>query len=298
MTTKKGLGKGLSALLNENNTLEINNEEKIVNLSLDQIKANPLQPRKDFDEDKLTELAVSLKEYGLLQPIIVVEKGSSLIGGSFYEIVAGERRWRAAKVAGLENIPCIIRKLSPGEIMELSLIENIQREDLNPLEEAHTYRQLMDTFNYTQEDLASKLGKSRSHLANTLRLLNLQPAFQDMLRDGLITAGHARALLMVDDPANRKLLAKKIVNEKISVRQAEDFARIVNGQTENAKESKNPKTPAINDFLKELENRLRQKISTQVKIKTTGKGGQIILEYYSDEDLQRILDDLLPGEEF
>ncbi|MCL1872776.1 MAG: ParB/RepB/Spo0J family partition protein [Clostridiales bacterium] len=291
---KKALGKGLAALIPDRTPEPVRQEEQgeqVVLLPLASIRSNPAQPRKDFDEDKLQELAASLQQYGVIQPVLV----SSGPEGS-YELIAGERRWRAAKIAGLETIPVIIRDLPRQESSEISLIENIQRQDLNPLEEGESYRQLLENFNYTQEQLAQRLGKSRPHIANTLRLLTLAPAYQELMRNGNLSAGHGRALLMVESLSQQAVLAAKIMEQRLSVRQAEEMARELNKQPP-------PPVPMINrprlsPILQEVENRLRTKLGTKAQIRPSGAGGQIMLEYYSEGDLQRLLDYLLPDEEF
>lgn len=291
---RKGLGKGLAALFDEQ--APVPESEGLTRLPLNQLKPNPNQPRKDFDQEKLAEMAESLRQYGLVQPLIVIKSPESSPQDPQYEIVAGERRWRAAQIANLEELPCIIRELSPEEIMEISLIENIQREDLNILEEANTYHQLMERFEYTQGELARRLGKSRPHIANTLRLLNLEPALQSLLREGHLSPGHGRALLMVEEPLMRMHLAKRMIGDKLSVRQAEELARTY--KKEQPAQAAPKAAPAADPILKEIEKRLRRRLATQIKVENRGKGGRIILEYYSDHDLQRLLDTLLPGEEF
>ncbi|MGI5892020.1 MAG: ParB/RepB/Spo0J family partition protein [Bacillota bacterium] len=290
---KKGLGRGLSALIGDNKHEELQKGEFIALLPLSKIKANVDQPRKFFDEEKLLELAESLKQFGLLQPIIVVEKNKE------YEIVAGERRWRAAAMAGLQEIPCIIRQLADEQITEFSLIENIQRENLNALEEAQTYKKMQELFGYTQEELAVKLGKSRPHIANMMRLLALPPSLQAMLIDGRITAGHGRAILMLDNPVKQEMLAKKVVEQNLSVRQAENMARLLAGQAVlKCKDKKIAKTPVQILIFSDIANRLQQQLGTKVVLEKGRKGGKIVIEYYNEEDLERILEHLLPEAEF
>ena len=298
---KKALGKGLAALIPDRTPETIPKEEKgeqgeqVLLLPLAAIRPNQAQPRKDFDEDKLKELAASLQQYGVIQPVLV----SSGPEGS-YELIAGERRWRAAKIAGLETIPAIIRDLPRQEISEVSLIENIQRQDLNPLEEGESYRQLLENFNYTQEQLAQRLGKSRPHIANTLRLLTLASTYQDLMREGKLSAGHGRALLMVENPSQQAVLASKILEQRLSVRQAEEMARELNKQPPPPPPAPVINRPRLSPILQEVENRLRTKLGTKAQIRpgASGPGGQIMLEYYSEGDLQRLLDYLLPDEEF
>lgn len=298
---KKGLGKGLAALIGENAANVNLNSDDIISIPISKVRANPLQPRKTFNQQALNELAESLRQYGIVQPLIVV-KAQELREGdpAFYEIVAGERRWRAAQIANLEEVPCLIKNLNPEEIIEIALIENIQREDLNILEEASTYQRLIADYAYTQGDLARRLGKSRPHITNTLRLLNLDPALQSLIKENHLSPGHGRALLSLEDEDLRLLLAKKIVAERLSVRQTEELIRSLNedkntGLSPKAATKENPKQDPI---FCEVENRLRTRLATQVKMERKGKGGRIIVEYYSDSDLQRVLDSLFPGEDF
>jgi ParB family chromosome partitioning protein len=288
---KKGLGRGLSALIGDYRE-EVRKGEQIVLLPVEKIKPNAQQPRKFFAEEKLQELAQSLKQVGLLQPIIVVEKGKE------YEIVAGERRWRAAQLASLSEIPCIVRQLAETEITELSLIENIQRENLNALEEAQTYEKLQQLFAYTQEQLAEKMGKSRPHIANMLRLLSLPENIQTMLVNGDLTAGHARALLMLSNPLQQTMLAKQIAEKGLSVRQAEGAARLLSQQKMPQKSKEIHKNADQAPIIKEICQRLRQQLGTKVAVENGRKGGKIIIEYYNDDDLQRLIELLLPQEQF
>jgi ParB family chromosome partitioning protein len=288
---KKGLGRGLSALIGDYRE-EVRKGEQIVLLPVEKIKPNAQQPRKFFAEEKLQELAQSLKQVGLLQPIIVIEKGKE------YEIVAGERRWRAAQLASLSEIPCIVRQLAETEITELSLIENIQRENLNALEEAQTYEKLQQLFAYTQEQLAEKMGKSRPHIANMLRLLSLPENIQAMLVNGDLTAGHARALLMLSNPLQQTMLAKQIAEKGLSVRQAEGAARLLSQQEMPQKSKKIHKNADQAPIIKEICQRLRQQLGTKVAVENGRKGGKIIIEYYNDDDLQRLIELLLPQEQF
>jgi ParB family chromosome partitioning protein len=289
---KKGLGRGLSALIGDYRQEEADKGEQIVLLPLEKIKPNPQQPRKFFAEDKLQELAQSLRQVGFLQPIIVIEKGKE------YEIVAGERRWRAAQLASLSEIPCIVRHLAEKEITELSLIENVQRENLNALEEAQTYKKLQQLFAYTQEQLAEKMGKSRPYIANMLRLLSLPENIQTMVAEGALTAGHARALLMLSNSLQQTMLAKQIVEKNLSVRQAEEAARLLSQQEMPKKNKKTNKNPDQDPMIKEIRQRLCQQFGTKVAMVNGCKGGKIIIEYYNDDDLQRLIELLLPQERF
>jgi len=284
--TKKGLGKGLLALIPEQTIPEQEAKESVRNIPLQEIFPNPHQPRRSFDKEKLAELAASIKQHGVVQPVIVIKTDKG------YELVAGERRWRAAQLAGLSELPCIIRELTHTAKEELALIENIQREDLNSIEEAHSYHHLMEAFAYTQEDLAGRLGKSRSYIANTLRLRSLDEKYQDLISKGYLTAGHGRALLAVEQAKNREILAKNIMEKKLSVRQSEELAKKLNTtQNPSSKPLKNNNTGNIE--LRELENQLRERFCTKVSICSAAKGGKIVVDYYSPEELMRLTDILL-----
>lgn len=287
---KKGLGKGLEALIPSGPFGQKKSGEFVNLIPLDDILPNAHQPRKKFDEDKIRELAQSISEHGVVQPIVVrpVQEGK-------YEIVVGERRWRAARLAGLTEIPVIIKEFDKKLSTEVALIENIQREDLNSMEEAEAYQRLISEFDFTQETLAARLGKSRPYIANTLRLLNLPLPIQGFIREGVLSAGHARAILSVDSPEKRLLFAEKIIKEKMTVRQAEEWAKEINKE----KEKKEP--PKTNDYhlipeLKNVEDRLRGLLGTKVKIRTGKSGGKIEIDYYGAEDLERIISALLPEE--
>lgn len=286
--TKKGLGKGLLALIPEQAIPEQGTKESVRNILLQEIFPNPRQPRRNFDEEKLAELAASIRQHGVVQPVIVVESDKG------YELVAGERRWRAAQLAGLDELPCIIRELTHTAKEELALIENIQREDLNAMEEAQSYHHLMEAYAYTQEDLAGRLGKSRSYIANTLRLLSLEEKYQELIAKGRLTAGHGRALLAVEQAKNREVLARDIMDKKLSVRQAEELAKKLNSQKTSGKQVK--KNKADDTDLRELESQLRERFCTKVSICPAAKGGKIIVDYYSQEELMRLADVLLKEE--
>jgi ParB family chromosome partitioning protein len=296
MTEKKpqrGLGRGLSALLPDKPVFLSDNlpgGEHVLLLEVSLIRPNPRQPRRYFDEEKLSELAVSIKEHGLLQPLIVTEEP-----GGGYIIIAGERRWRAAQSLGLIQISCIIRSFEQQQLQELSLIENIQRVDLQPLEEAQAYRDLMDQYNYTQEALAARLGKSRSHVANTLRLLTLAPPFQELLRAGALTAGHARALLSLPDQERQAFLAERITQDGLSVRQAEQLALALREEPQEEPQTTTSPKPAAKQHpvFTDIANRLKDKWGVKVAVLDKQGRGKIIIDYYSEDDLQRILDSLL-----
>ncbi|MBR7113046.1 MAG: ParB/RepB/Spo0J family partition protein [Firmicutes bacterium] len=295
---KKGLGRGLAALIPDSVQLDIEDQvskESIVFLPLDKIEPNPDQPRREFDPTKLSELAASIREHGVLQPIVVVKKD-----GGKYMIVAGERRWRASAQAELKEIPAIVRDLSELHLKELALIENIQREDLQPLEEAETYRELMELHGYTQEDLAARLGKSRPYIANTLRLLQLDDEQQGMLARGVFTPGHARALLQLKLPAQRAALAKRISEEGLSVRQTEEIARKLTAESLPAakKPAKAKKKAPEAAVMSAVTKRLQKYYATPVSLKCGRGKGTLTFEFCDDEDLARLVELLLPGQEF
>jgi len=281
---KKGLGKGLEALFgdtieeyNENNLIK---EEKkgLTEVKLRDVEPNRAQPRKFFDEEKINELADSIKENGLVQPIIVSKNGSR------YKIIAGERRWRAARIAGLTTVPVVIREdsLDDGKILELALIENIQRQDLNAIEEASAIKSLMSEYKMTQEMVAQKIGRSRPAIANTLRLLNLDKRVQDMLIEGRISETHARAIVVIEDNDLQYDLAQEIEKKGLSAREIESYMR--------AKKEKKTTKKKENIFAKDLENRIKNYLGTKVKIVTKTKDkGKIVIEYVSNDDLDRII---------
>lgn len=282
LNKKFGLGKGLGALIPEENLqdkiLENNNGVNVININL--IKANAEQPRKNFDEEKIIQLSESIKEHGIIQPIILKKDGET------YSIVAGERRWRAAKIAGLKEIPSIIMNLSSKEILEISLIENIQRQDLNPIEEAIAYKKLIDDFKLTQEQLSNRIGKSRTSITNCLRLLNLDERVQEYLIDGVITEGHGRAILSVQDKELQYKLAQSIIDEGLSVRETEKLIKIIGKEKKTLKnEVKNE-----NPYYVDIKDKLESLFGTKVLLMDKKNKGKIEIEYYSQEDLQRILD--------
>ena len=267
---KGGLGRGLDALFNENAT----DEKGIVTLRLSEIEPNRNQPRTNFDEEALAELADSIAKHGLIQPIVVRPTSSGV-----YQIVAGERRWRACRMAELHEVPVVIKELDDQRYYEVALIENLQREDLNAVEEAQGYRTLIDTYGLTQEQVAESVGKSRSAVTNSLRLLNLENKALDALRDGKITAGHARAILSADT----KEFAEEMLDAALSgasVRELESMAKA------KPKTAKSEKAPVKNNFYSEVEISLKNELGRKVEIKAKGKGkGTITLEFYSDEEL-------------
>lgn len=269
---ERGLGRGLDALFGSSMP-EVENEGKISELDIDKIVPRPDQPRQIFDKEKLEELASSIRENGVLQPILVRLREDR------YEIIAGERRYRAAKMAGLDQVPVVIKEIDDEKAAEIALIENLQREDLNIIEEARALRNMIDRFGYTQEELSRRIGKSRAYVANTIRLLNLPGEILKFLEEGKLTAGHARAILALENKADQLKLAQDIMEQNLSVRRAEK--RI---STDKNRESQ--KQPEIAD----LEERLQNYLGTKAKITKTRRGGKIEIAYYSEDDLQRILE--------
>lgn len=275
---KHGLGKGLGALIPQEET----NEETSLNLlDINLIKANDEQPRKFFDEEKLSTLASSIKDHGMIQPIVLRKEGD------FYVIVAGERRWRAAKLLGIKEVPVIIMDITDKELLEVSLIENIQREDLNPVEEANAYKKLIIDFKLTQEELASRVGKSRTAITNSMRLLNLDSRVQGYLIDGVISEGHGRALLGIEDKDKQYEVAQKIIDEALNVRQTEAYIRSMNVNKIKPKKNANQNDPYIKDLKGKLENYFGTRVELLSKNQDKGK---IEIEYYSKDDLNRILE--------
>lgn len=284
---KKGLGKGLNSLFNEEDIEEVtskitkSSEGDIKKVRISLIEPNKKQPRRHFDEEKITALADSIKEHGLIQPIIITPSDNNM-----YKIVAGERRWRAAKKANLKEIPAVIRKYSEEQVAEIALIENLQRENLNPIEEAIGYNLLMDEFNLTQELISQRVGKSRSAIANSLRLLSLEDEIQKMLILGTLTSGHARAILSLDDKELRIALSKRIIEDNLNVRQAEALAKQL--QKKKTQKKKSEKT-AYDIEIEKIQNTLSSAMGTKVRINHTAKKGKIEIEYYGNEDLERVL---------
>lgn len=289
----RGLGKGLDSLIPNAvggvKEKKVEKEAPVVEQSkgpetivkITKVEPNREQPRKYFDEDALQELADSIKQFGLLQPILVQDRKD------YYEIIAGERRWRAAKLAGLKEVPVIIRNYTEQEIVEISLIENIQREDLNPIEEAQAYKRLLTEFNLKQDEVAERVSKSRTAVTNSIRLLKLSEEVQQMVIDDMISTGHARALLAIENPEEQYTLAQKIFDEKLSVR---DVEKLVKNLHKPAKPKKlDDKT--LQTIYLDLEEKLKQKLGTKVAITSKGGGaGKIEIEFYNHEDLDRLLD--------
>lgn len=286
---KKGLGKGLDALFSDSEIeiteIPVNKEENketegIEYIDLNEIKPNENQPRKSFDGEKLEELAVSIKEHGLIQPVILrkAEKG--------YEIVAGERRWRASRIAQLKEIPCIIKELTDEQNMLLTIIENMQREDLNPIEEAEGLNQMIHTFGLTQEQVSKSIGKSRPYITNSLRLLKLPEEIRNMVSSGQLTMGHARALAGMEDLEKQIRIAKYAVEEGISVREIEKLIKDTLNSKKKSAKRKIEKTADI----KRLEEDLKTVLGTKVLLNQKGKKGKIEIEYYSREELERLIE--------
>ena len=255
------------------------NAIRMIRLSL--VVPNREQPRKAFDEDSIAELTESVRQYGVLQPLLVQKKGR------YYEIIAGERRWRASRAAGLKEIPCIVREFDKKETMEVSLIENIQREDLNPIEEAEAYRALTDEFHMTQEEIAGRVGRSRASVANSMRLLKLTPEVRRMVIDNLLSMGHARALLGIEDPTYQTAAAEQVVEKQLSVRETEQLVKKVLNPPKERKKSEPDEQMRL--AYQDVESRIQKKLGTKVFIRPKGKKGKIEIEYYSEEDLDRIL---------
>lgn len=284
MAKKSGLGRGLNALISEANA-ETGNEPEAV-LSISEIVRNPNQPRKTFDEDKLAELADSIRQNGVLQPILVRRKGQK------YEIVAGERRYQASKLAGLKEIPAVVREIDDDKVFQLALIENLQRSDLSPIEEAKGYKQLLTSRSLTQEELAKILSKSRSAIANTLRLMDLPVEVQHMMEQGLLTAGHARAILAVPSEEGRIKLAKKVVTGSLTVRQTENLAPLF-----SVEHTETRTRVAAPQSFKRAARELRKMLDTNVKVKQVRGKNKIEIEFKDEDELARILSQIQPDNE-
>lgn len=292
MAVKKGLGKGLDSLITTKveKPVEVKVEGKVdengaVLMNINKVEPNREQPRKKFDEDALLELSDSIKQFGVLQPLLVVERDD------YYEIVAGERRWRAAKMAGVKEVPVIIRKLTEKEIMEISLIENIQREDLNPIEEAQAYKRLLTEFNLKQDEVAERVSKSRTAVTNAMRLLKLNDKVQQMLIDEMLTTGHARALLAIEDQEKQYEVAQKIFDEKLSVRDTEKLVKNIQNQKPEDAISVDKIDPQLLAVYHDLEEQMKVLLGTKVHINPKNdKKGKLEIEYYSQDELDRIID--------
>ncbi|HHT04869.1 MAG TPA: ParB/RepB/Spo0J family partition protein [Hydrogenispora sp.] len=290
MSKTRALGKGLGALIPQLEEDDLQNTQEI---SIEDIETNPYQPRRHFDPESLQELAASIKEHGVLQPLLVRKKDPG------YQLIAGERRLRAAKQAGLSTVPVVVKALDDRTVMEIALVENLQREDLNPLEEAEAYQRLITEFNLTQEEVAKAVGKSRPAIANTLRLLNLPEPIQQLVANGQLTMGHARALLSLERPEEQLYISEKIITEKLSVRETEEIVRQtrlsgVSRETPGEEEEKKQKErQKIDPNLQAIIDDMTRLFGTKVRIKKNGERGKIEIEYYSPEEFERITEILL-----
>ena len=281
MAANKGLGKGLGALLGES-AMQPSTQQSPLLLPLQKIEPNRLQPRKSFNEEELASLADSIRQHGVIQPLTV-----RLLDTGYYQIIAGERRWRAARMAGLREVPVVIIEADDKKAMELALIENLQRADLTPIEEARGYQQLIGEYGLTQEQVADRVSKSRPAVANAMRLLSLPDELLSMVESGKLTAGHARALLSIKDERQQLAVAQKVVNLQLSVRQTEAMCK----KLLKAEQKPEPK-PVEVDYLAECEKALTRCLGRGVKIVSGKRKGKIELEYYGQEDLQRLYEDL------
>ncbi len=295
MAKSMGLGKGLDSMIPKkiskepmkSSSKEVSKENmsRETMIKITDIEPNREQPRRKFNEDSLQELADSIKQYGVLQALLLQKKGKS------YEIIAGERRWRAARIAGLKEVPAIVKDYSSQEVIEIALIENIQREDLNPIEEAMAYQKLISEYKLKQDELAERISKSRTAITNSMRLLKLCPKVQEMLIEEMISSGHARALIPIEDAKEQEIVAQKVFDEKMSVRETEALVRKLQKEP---KEPKEKKTDKMELFYKDLEEKIKNVMGTKVSIqKKSKKKGKIEIEYYSPEDLERIIELLM-----
>jgi ParB family chromosome partitioning protein len=284
--SKRALGRGIDALIQQVDDETPPEPKDVTTVKLRNIQPNPFQPRTEFDEEKLTELAESIKQQGVIQPLIVEQDRD------VYTIIAGERRFRAARMAGLSEVPVILRKFTDDEKLEIALIENIQREDLNPIEEAKAYRKLMERNKLSQDSLAKKIGKKRSTVANSMRLLKLPEDMQDSIVNGELSSGHARSILSVINPADQRILYNRILNEHLSVREAERQAAGFNkGMRSSEKERDKSSYPKlVPPEVQEIEQRFLDILGTKVSLKGDMKKGKIEITYYSKEDLERVYD--------
>lgn len=284
MAKKFTLGKGLGALIPEEPE-DFREENNNILISINKIKSDDEQPRKLFDSEKIAELAESIKAHGIIQPLILRKHMEDQ-----YIIVAGERRWRAAKMAGLKDVPAIIMELTDRDILEVSLIENIQRQDLNPIEEALAYRKLLNDFKITQEELSKRIGKSRVAIANTMRLTNLDERVQQYIIESILSEGHGRVLLTISDKQKQYELSQQVIDEKLSVRELERLIKRFNEDEEKEKVIWSMGMDDLNPYYKEIKNQLQNYFGTKVNVSNKKNKGKIEIEYYSEEDLQRILD--------
>ncbi|MEZ4523406.1 MAG: ParB/RepB/Spo0J family partition protein [Thermomicrobiales bacterium] len=275
---RRGLGRGLDALI----TSETTKDQGVTSVPIDSLEPNPLQPRSEWDDDKLEELSVSIREHGVIQPLIVTRG----IGRKPYQIVAGERRWRAARKAGMKDVPVLIRDISSMQALEIALVENVQRADLNPIEEALAFRQLVSEFGLTQEKVAERVGKSRSAIANTLRLLDAPEEIRAAVLQGIISAGHARALLAAETSELMLELFHHVVDSDLNVRQTE---RLVASRNDRGTPAEKPAKPELSPDERAVQHRLQQHLGTKVDLRRGASGGQIVIHFYSDEELNGIL---------
>ena len=289
---KSGLGKGLDALIADKGVKPVakpavsaDKADGAVLMNISKVEPNREQPRKKFDEDALLELSESIKQFGVLQPLLVQERDD------YYEIIAGERRWRAAKLAGIKEVPVIIKKLTEQEIMEISLIENIQREDLNPIEEAQAYKRLLTEFNLKQDEVAERVSKSRTAVTNAMRLLKLNEKVQQMVIDEMLTTGHARALLGIEDQEKQYVVAQRIFDEKLSVRDTEKLVKNIQNEKDDTSVVTKKIDPQLEAVYRNLEEQMKVLLGTKVHINPKDdKKGKLEIEYYSQEELDRIID--------
>jgi len=277
LSARQALGKGLGALIPEKTITEVDAKKTFQICGIEEIQPNPHQPRKNFADQKLQELVDSIREKGILQPLVVRRKG---IG---YELIAGERRWRAAQKAGIKEVPVLVKEVKESELLELSLIENIQRENLNPIEEAEAYKGLLEHFHLTQEEISKRVGKDRTTVTNTIRLLKLPPEIRQSLADGVITMGHARAFLSLESPEKQKLAIKKVLADDLNVRQTENLMKRLRAK-------KQPTAPKDHTQWNPVVEDLQRVLGTKVRIVGQGKRGKIEIEFYSLEELDRIID--------
>jgi len=285
MAVRRGLGKGLNAIIGEAMLEEERHESWGMEIPLERLSANPFQPRAEFDAEKLEELAESIKLHGVLQPVVVRRFGDD------YQIIAGERRWRAAQMAGLKAIPAVVRELDDAGMIQVALIENLQREDLNPIEEAAAYRKLMDEFDMTQEQLSATLGKSRSAIANGVRLLNLPDGVQEHVAQGRLSGGHARCLLAVSGTDLQLRLADEVIEKGLSVRQTEELVKKLARNVSRETMEITPRAP--DPDVVAVMRRLGERLGTKVKITGSSGKGKLEIEYYSEDDLERIFEIIL-----
>lgn len=287
MARKGGLGKGLDSLIPEKTKgFEIEDKNKdAVMMDIQKVEPNRKQPRKNFDEDTLLELSESIKQFGILQPLLVQDKKE------YYEIIAGERRWRAAKMAKLKEVPVIIKDFTEQEIVEISLIENIQREDLNPIEEAIAYKRLLEEFHLKQDEIAERVSKSRTAVANSMRLLKLSDQVQQMVIDDMLTTGHARALLGISDLDQQYSAAQKVFDENLSVRETEKFVKKLQSEKSSSSVKEKPLDPKMDIIYQDLEEKMKNILGTKVIIhRKNAEKGKIEIDYYSSEELDRIME--------